>query len=161
MNDDPAIEAAGLVKSYNSTPVVSGIDLGVPRASVFALLGPNGAGKTTTMRMLATRTAPDAGEAFVAGCDVVAQRADVRRRISLTGQYAAVDGLQTGAENLRMVGRLQGLSRVAARARACELLDRFDLVEAGGRRVGTYSGGMRRRLDLAASLMRQPSVLFL
>jgi ABC-2 type transport system ATP-binding protein len=99
--------------------------------------------------------------ARVAGRDVVAQRADVRRRISLTGQYAAVDGLQTGAENLRMIGRLQGLSGTAARLRASELLERFDLVEAGGRRVATYSGGMRRRLDLAASLMRQPRVLFL
>jgi ABC-2 type transport system ATP-binding protein len=161
MTDDLAIEAAGLEKSYNSTPVVSGIDLRVPRASVFALLGPNGAGKTTTVRMLATLTAPDGGVAFVAGCDVVARRADVRRRISLTGQYAAVDGLQTGAENLRMIGRLQGLSGTAARARASELLERFDLVEAGARRVAAYSGGMRRRLDLAASLMRRPRVLFL
>ena len=161
MTDDLAIEAAGLEKSYNSTPVVSGIDLRVPGASVFAMLGPNGAGKTTTVRMLATLTAPDGGVALVAGCDVVTRRADVRRRISLTGQYAAVDGLQTGAENLRMIGRLQGLSVTAARARASELLGRFDLVEAGARRVATYSGGMRRRLDLAASLMRRPRVLFL
>jgi ABC-2 type transport system ATP-binding protein len=161
MTDDLAIAAAGLEKSYNSAPVVSGIDLRVPRASVFALLGPNGAGKTTTVRMLATLTAPDGGVAFVAGCDVVARRADVRRRISLTGQYAAVDALQTGAENLRMIGRLQGLSGTAARARASELLDRFGLVEAGARRVAAYSGGMRRRLDLAASLMRRPRVLFL
>jgi ABC-2 type transport system ATP-binding protein len=161
MTIDLTIEAAGLEKSYNSTPVVSGIDLRVPRASVFALLGPNGAGKTTTVRMLATLTVPDGGTASVAGRDVVAQRAEVRRRISLTGQYAAVDGLQTGAENLRMIGRLQGLSASAARARASELLQRFDLVEAGGRRVATYSGGMRRRLDLAASLLREPHVLFL
>jgi ABC-2 type transport system ATP-binding protein len=161
MTSDLTIEAGGLEKSYNSTPVVSGIDLRVPRASVFALLGPNGAGKTTTVRILATLTAPDRGVALVAGSDVVAQRADVRRRISLTGQYAAVDGLQTGVENLRMIGRLQGLSRTATRARACELLERFDLVEAGGRRVATYSGGMRRRLDLAASLLRRPWVLFL
>ena len=110
MTSDLTIEAAGLEKSYNSTPVVSGIDLRVPRATVFALLGPNGAGKTTTVRMLTTLTAPDGGVASVAGHDVVAQRAEVRRRISLTGQYAAVDGLQTGAENLRMIGRLQGLS---------------------------------------------------
>ncbi|MFZ1994483.1 MAG: ATP-binding cassette domain-containing protein, partial [Solirubrobacteraceae bacterium] len=161
MTSDLTIEAAGLEKSYNSAPVVSGVDLRVPRASVFALLGPNGAGKTTTVRMLATLTAPDSGVALVAGRDVVAQRAAVRRRISLTGQYAAVDGLQTGAENLRMIGRLQGLSASAARARAAELLERFDLVDAGGRRVATYSGGMRRRLDLAASLMRRPQVLFL
>jgi ABC-2 type transport system ATP-binding protein len=161
MTSDLTIEAAGLEKSYNSTPVVSGVSLRVARGTVFALLGPNGAGKTTTVRMLTTLTAPDGGSASVAGHDVVTQRSRVRRRISLTGQYAAVDGLQTGAENLRMIGRLQGMPRDAARARACELLDRFDLVEAGGRRVATYSGGMRRRLDLAASLMRQPSVLFL
>ena len=161
MTSDLTIEAAGLQKSYNSTPVVSGISLSVRRGTVFGLLGPNGAGKTTTVRMLATLTAPDGGVARVAGRDVVAQRADVRRRISLTGQYAAVDGLQTGAENLRMIGRLQGLSSAASRARAAELLERFELVEAEGRRVATYSGGMRRRLDLAASLMRRPRVLFL
>ena len=161
MTTDLTIEATGLGKSYNSTPVVAGIDLRVPSASVFALLGPNGAGKTTTVRMLTTLTAPDRGVASVAGSDVVAQRAAVRRRISLTGQYAAVDGLQTGAENLRMIGRLQGLSRAGARAQASALLERFDLVEAGGRRVTTYSGGMRRRLDLAASLLRRPRVLFL
>jgi ABC-2 type transport system ATP-binding protein len=161
MTSDLTIEAAGLEKSYNSAPVVAGIDLRVPRATVFALLGPNGAGKTTTVRMLATLTAPDGGVASVAGHDVVTQRADVRRRISLTGQYAAVDGLQTGAENLRMIGRLQGLPSARARARASELLERFDLAEAVGRRVATYSGGMRRRLDLAASLMRRPHVLFL
>jgi len=161
MTTDLTIEASGLEKSYNSTPVVSGIDLRVPRASVFALLGPNGAGKTTTVRMLATLTAPDGGVARVAGSDVVTQRAEVRRSISLTGQYAAVDGLQTGAENLRMIGRLQGLSGPAAGARATELLGRFDLEDAGRRRVATYSGGMRRRLDLAASLMRRPRVLFL
>ncbi len=161
MTTDLTIEATGLEKSFNATPVVAGIDLRVPSATVFALLGPNGAGKTTTVRMLATLTAPDRGMALVAGSDVVAQRGAVRRRISLTGQYAAVDGLQTGTENLRMIGRLQGLSRRAARARACELLERFDLVEVGGRRVATYSGGMRRRLDLAASLLRRPRVLFL
>jgi ABC-2 type transport system ATP-binding protein len=161
MTSDLTIEAAGLGKSYNSDPVVAGIDLRVPRATVFALLGPNGAGKTTTVRMLATLTAPDGGVASVAGHDVVTQRADVRRRISLTGQYAAVDGLQTGAENLRMIGRLQGLPGARTRARASELLQRFDLAQAGGRRVATYSGGMRRRLDLAASLMRRPHVLFL
>jgi ABC-2 type transport system ATP-binding protein len=161
MTDDLAIEATGLTKSYNATPVVNGIDLRVRAGTVFALLGPNGAGKTTTVRILSTLTAPDAGTARVAGGDVVGERAAVRRRISLTGQYAAVDELQTGTENLRMIGRLQGLPARAARARAAELLDRFDLVDAGGRRVATYSGGMRRRLDLAASLMRRPRVLFL
>ena len=161
MTDDLAIEATGVKKSYNATPVVDGIDLRVGSGTVFAMLGPNGAGKTTTVRILSTLTAPDGGTARVAGADVVSDRAAVRRRISLTGQYAAVDELQTGAENLRMIGRLQGLTARAARARAVELLDRFDLVDAGGRRVATYSGGMRRRLDLAASLMRRPRVLFL
>ena len=161
MTADLAIEATGLEKSYNATHVVNGIDLRVGSGTVFALLGPNGAGKTTTVRILSTLTAPDGGTARVAGGDVVGDRAAVRRRISLTGQYAAVDGLQTGAENLRMIGRLQGLTARGARSRAAELLDRFDLVQAGGRRVATYSGGMRRRLDLAASLMRRPRVLFL
>jgi ABC-2 type transport system ATP-binding protein len=161
MTSDLTIEATGLEKSYNSRPVVAGISLHVPRGTVFAMLGPNGAGKTTTVRMLCTLTAPDAGAARVAGYDVMTQRHEARRAISLTGQYAAVDGLQTGAENLRMIGRLRGLSSSDARARAAELLARFGLVEAGNRRVATYSGGMRRRLDLAASLMRQPRVLFL
>jgi ABC-2 type transport system ATP-binding protein len=161
MTDDLAIEATGLRKCYNAQPVVDGIDLTVARGTVFGLLGPNGAGKTTTVRILSTLTAPDGGTARVAGRDVVRERAAVRRRISLTGQYAAVDGLQTGAENLRMIGRLQGLSARAARDRAVELLETFDLTDAAARRVATYSGGMRRRLDLAASLMRRPSVLFL
>ena len=133
----------------------------LPAGSVFALLGPNGAGKTTTVRILSTLIAPDGGTASVAGHDVVAGRRAVRRAISLTGQYAAVDELQTGEENLRMMGRLAGLSRADARARAHDLLARFDLVDAGDRRVGTYSGGMRRRLDLAASLVARPAVLFL
>jgi ABC-2 type transport system ATP-binding protein len=128
---------------------------------VLALLGPNGAGKTTSVRILSTLSRSDAGTARVAGFDVVRERAQVRRRISLTGQYAAVDELQTGAENLRMVGRLRGLDRPQASKRAGELLERFDLVEAAGRRVGTYSGGMRRRLDLAMSLVTEPDVLFL
>ena len=161
MSDDPAIQATGLRKCYNAQPVVDGIGLDVARGTVFGLLGPNGAGKTTTVRILATLTAPDAGTARVAGADVVRERAAVRRRISLTGQYAAVDGLQTGAENLRMIGRLQGLSPRVARDRASELLESFDLRDTGAQRVATYSGGMRRRLDLAASLMRRPSVLFL
>ncbi|HEY6522813.1 MAG TPA: ATP-binding cassette domain-containing protein [Solirubrobacteraceae bacterium] len=161
MTDELTIEAAGLRKSYNSVPVVDGIDLAVPRGTVLALLGPNGAGKTTTVRMLATLTPPDGGTARVAGCDVVAQRSAARRRISLTGQYAALDELQTGTENLTMMGRLQGLSARAAHARTDELLERFDLVAAGRRRVATFSGGMRRRLDLAASLIRPPEVIFL
>jgi ABC-2 type transport system ATP-binding protein len=161
MTDELTIEATGLMKSYHSVSAVDGVDLAVSRGTVFALLGPNGAGKTTTVRMLATLTAPDGGTARVAGCDVVTQRAAARRRISLTGQDAALDGLQTGIENLLMMGRLRGLSARAARARGNELLGRFDLVDAGGRRVATYSGGMRRRLDLAASLVAPPQVLFL
>jgi len=157
----PAIEAVGLTKAYAKTPVLAGVDLLVPRGSVFALLGPNGAGKTTTVRILSTLIKADSGLARVAGFDVVGQRRQVRRSISLTGQYAAVDELQTGAENLRMMGALSGLSRSAARRRADELLARFDLVKAGQRRVGTYSGGMRRRLDLAAGLVVSPAVVFL
>jgi ABC-2 type transport system ATP-binding protein len=157
--DELAVEATGLEKSYGEVRVLAGIDLRVARGSVFALLGPNGAGKTTTVRVLATLTRPDAGHARVAGLDVVRDRQRVRRRISLTGQYAAVDELQTGEENLRMMARLSGVPRPRARAR--ELLDRFDLVEAGRRRAGTYSGGMRRRLDLAAGLVADPSVIFL
>jgi ABC-2 type transport system ATP-binding protein len=161
MTDPLAVEATGLEKSYRDVPVLAGVDLRVRRGSVFALLGPNGAGKTTTVRILSTLVAPDGGRARVAGHDVVAERHLVRRSISLTGQYAAVDELQTGVENLRMMGRLAGLSRGEARGRAAELLARFDLVAAGGRRVATYSGGMRRRLDLAASLVGGPQVLFL
>jgi ABC-2 type transport system ATP-binding protein len=154
-----AVEAIGLEKSYGSVRVLSGLDLQVPRGSVFALLGPNGAGKTTTVRILSTLTRADAGEARVAGLDVVRDRRRVRRRISLTGQYAAVDELQTGEENLRMMARLSGVPHPRAKAR--ELLDRFDLTDAGRRRAGTYSGGMRRRLDLAAGLVADPSVIFL
>jgi ABC-2 type transport system ATP-binding protein len=161
MSDEPAIETIALRKSYGAVRVLDGVDLRVATGSVFALLGPNGAGKTTTVRILATLIAPDGGEARVAGFDVVGRRRDVRRAISLTGQYAAVDGLQTGEENLRMMGRLSGLSRAAARARATELLARFELSGAARRRVATYSGGMRRRLDLAASLVARPSVIFL
>jgi ABC-2 type transport system ATP-binding protein len=128
---------------------------------VFALLGPNGAGKTTMVQILATLARADAGTARVAGFDVVAERRRVRRAISLTGQYAALDGLLTGTENLRMIGRLAGLSRRETRRRTAELLAQFDLLEAAGRRVSTYSGGMRRRLDLAASLIADPSVIFL
>ncbi|GAA4888922.1 ATP-binding cassette domain-containing protein [Streptomyces coeruleoprunus] len=156
-----AVEATGLRKTYQGVTVLDRIDLHVPRGAVFALLGPNGAGKTTTVRILATLTPPDAGRAVVAGYDVVADRARVRRRISLTGQFAAVDDLQTGAENLRMMGRLSGLSRRDARRRAAELLDRFGLADAAHRPAVTYSGGMRRRLDLAAGLVGAPEVVFL
>src|SRR5690242_3680013 len=145
---EAAVETHGLTKSYGPTPVLDGIDLRVERGTVFALLGPNGAGKTTTVRILATLTRADAGTARVAGLDVVRNRRDVRRRISLTGQYAAVDDGQTARENLVMMGRLVGLGRAAAARRAAELVERFDLGEVADRRVGTYSGGTRRRLDL-------------
>jgi ABC-2 type transport system ATP-binding protein len=161
MNDDLAIEASGLAKSYQDVRVLDGVDLSIPRGSVFALLGPNGAGKTTTVRILATLTEADAGRARVAGFDVRRDRSQVRRRISLTGQFAALDEAQTGEENLRMMGRLARLSRQQARERAAELTGRFELTAAARRRVGTYSGGMRRRLDIAASLVGRPSVIFL
>ncbi|MFD7506428.1 ATP-binding cassette domain-containing protein [Streptomyces sp. NPDC059850] len=161
MTTQPAIEATGLAKSYGAVTVLAGIDLSVAPGSVFALLGPNGAGKTTTVRILSTLTSPDAGHARVAGYDVVRDRARVRRAISLTGQYAAVDEMQTGEENLRMMGRLSGLGRAEARCRAGELLERFGLTDAARRTAGTYSGGMRRRLDLAAGLVGRPEVIFL
>ncbi|HYZ54003.1 MAG TPA: ATP-binding cassette domain-containing protein [Streptosporangiaceae bacterium] len=161
MADDPAIEATGLQKSYGPASVLAGVDLRVARGSVFSLLGPNGAGKTTTVRILSTLLRPDAGRARVAGLDLIRDRHLVRRSISLTGQYAALDELQTGAENLRMMARLSGLRGDQARRRADDLLARFGLAEAGRRRVATYSGGMRRRLDLAASLVGRPSVIFL
>ncbi|MCM1967484.1 MULTISPECIES: ABC transporter ATP-binding protein [unclassified Streptomyces] len=159
--DDFGIHATALTKSYGALRVLDGIGLAVPRGSVLALLGPNGAGKTTTVRILATLTEPDSGTARVAGHDTASERTLVRRSISLTGQFAAVDDLQTGAEMLRMVGRLRGLRPRAARARADELLERFGLAEAAGRTAKSYSGGMRRRLDLAASLVARPEVIFL
>jgi ABC-2 type transport system ATP-binding protein len=161
MSEELAIHASGLVKSYGDVRVLDSLDLRVPRGTVFALLGPNGAGKTTTVRILATLSRPDAGRARVAGFDVVRDRPLVRRSISLTGQFAALDEAQTGEENLRMMGALARLPRTAARRRATELLEQFDLTAAGRRRVSTYSGGMRRRLDLAASLVGRPSVIFL
>jgi ABC-2 type transport system ATP-binding protein len=161
MTTDVAVEATGLQKSYGQTRVLAGVDLRVTRGSVFALLGPNGAGKTTTVRVLATLLRADAGQARVAGFDVVRERRLVRRCISLTGQFAAVDALQTGEENLRMMARLAGLSRRQAGRRTRELLGQFDLAEAAGRRAETYSGGMRRRLDLAAGLVVPPAVIFL
>ncbi|MFD3531836.1 ABC transporter ATP-binding protein [Streptomyces sp. NPDC058664] len=161
---DPAVEATGLTKTYGDVRVLDALDLHVPHGTVFALLGPNGAGKTTTVRILATLTTPDAGHARVAGHDVVTGRSRVRRAISLTGQFAAVDETQTGAENLWTAARLSGLSRTAAALRTAELLERFGLTEAGTRLTRTYSGGMRRRLDLAAGLVRDPGttrVMFL
>ncbi len=161
MFNEIAIETHELRKSYASRPVLDGVDLRVDRGTVFALLGPNGAGKTTTVRILATLLAPDAGRATVSGHDVVAERHAVRRLISLTGQYAALDEPLSGRENLEMLGRLLRLPARAARTRAAELLAQFDLIEAAERRVAAYSGGMRRRLDLAASLIADPEVVFL
>jgi ABC-2 type transport system ATP-binding protein len=161
MGEQPAIEAVGLGKSYGRLPVLDGIDLTIPSGSVFALLGPNGAGKTTVVRILSTLTGADTGTARVAGFDVATQRHEVRRHISLTGQQVSLDELCTGAENLRTMARLAGLRGRDVRARADELLARFDLVAAGSRLVRTYSGGMRRRLDLAAGLVGRPSVVFL
>jgi ABC-2 type transport system ATP-binding protein len=158
---DLAIEVHGVTKAYGGVTVLAGVDLAVHRGRTQVLLGPNGAGKTTLVRILATLTKADTGTARVAGFDVAREGRQVRRRISLTGQFAAVDGAQTGLENLWMMGRLAGLSRHAARTRAAEMLERFDLTDAGGRKVATYSGGMRRRLDLAVSLTGRPSVVFL
>ena len=161
MGPSNAIEAHALRKSYGAVKVLDSIDLAVPCGSVLALLGPNGAGKTTLVRILATLLRPDAGHALVAGLDVVRDRNRVRRSISLTGQNVAIDDLQTGEENLRMMARLSGMTGGSSRRRARELLDSFELGDAGKRRVSTYSGGMRRRLDLAAGLVGRPSVLFL
>src|SRR5215471_5094647 len=158
---DLAIEVHGLTKAYRNVTVLAGVDLAVHRGRIQALLGPNGAGKTTLVRILTTRLKADTGTARVAGFDVAREGRQVRRHISLTGQYAAVDKAQTGAENLWMMGRLAGLSRRAARIRAAQMLERFDLTDAGGRKVATYSGGMRRRLDLAIGLTGRPSVVFL
>jgi ABC-2 type transport system ATP-binding protein len=159
--DRPAILAEGLQKSYGKTRALDGLDLSVEEGTVLGVLGPNGAGKTTAVRILTTLLAPDAGRAEVAGLDVVRQAGDLRSRIGLTGQYAAVDEYLTGRENLEMVGRLYHLPKKQARKRADELLERLDLVDAATRLVKTYSGGMRRRLDLAASLVLSPPVLFL
>ncbi len=155
------IEAAGLVKRYGEVTALDGLDLEVAKGSVLGLLGPNGAGKTTAVSILATLVEPDAGTARVAGADVVAQPREVRRRIGLSGQFAAVDEHLTGYENLEMIGRLYHLGRRRSRARANELLEMFDLTDAGGRPAKTYSGGMRRRLDLAGALVAEPPALFL
>ncbi|AOS62949.1 ATP-binding cassette domain-containing protein [Actinoalloteichus hymeniacidonis] len=161
MGSEPIVRAVGLTKSYGRNPVLAGVDIAVERGTVFALLGPNGAGKTTMVRILSTLLRPDDGTATVAGYDVVRQAKSVRRVISLTGQYAAVDELLSGRENLVMMARLNRFGRAAARARAAELLARFDLEDAQNRIVGRYSGGMRRRLDLAISLISNPPVIFL
>jgi len=161
MSETPAIEAEGLVKHYGTTKALDGLDLTVGQQTVYGLLGPNGAGKTTAVRVLATLLRPDGGRARVDGHDVVAEAAVVRQTIGLTGQYAALDEYLTGRSNLVMIGRLSRLTTRAATRRADELLERFGLAEAATRAVKTYSGGMRRRLDLAASLIGNPSVLFL
>ena|SRR6266536_1272421 len=156
-----SIVAEGLAKRYGETVALAGVDLTVRTGTVFGLLGPNGAGKTTTVRMLATLVRPDAGCALVGGYDVVHHAHQVRKLIGLTGQYASVDETLTGTENLVLIGRLLGQPRTAARRRAGELLATFGLEDAADRAVKTYSGGMRRRLDLAASLVGRPRVLFL
>ncbi|MFC5403153.1 ATP-binding cassette domain-containing protein [Cohnella soli] len=156
-----AIEVKGLRKQFGKQVVLNGVDLSVPSGTIFALLGPNGAGKTTLIHILTTLVSPDEGTAKIAGYDVVTKKADVKRSISLTGQFAAVDNELTGEENLRMIGRLSGLSAAMARTRAGELLQQFDLEASAGKRVKTYSGGMRRRLDLAISLVVDRPVIFL
>ncbi len=163
MAPDPmlAIEASGLVKAFGPTRAVDGVDLAVSRGTVYGVLGPNGAGKTTTIRMLATLLRPDAGSARILGHDVVDEADAVRALVSLTGQLASVDEDLTGRENLVLMGRLLGLRRAQAKARATELLEAFGLAEAAGRQVKDYSGGMRRRLDIAASIVVTPRLMFL
>jgi oleandomycin transport system ATP-binding protein len=156
-----AIRAEGLVKKFGDTTALGGVDLEVPAGKVVGVLGPNGAGKTTAVRILATLLRPDAGHATVGGYDIVKDPVRVRGMIGLTGQYASVDEDLSGMENLMLIGRLLDLSRQNARARAAELLEQFDLTDAAGRSVKTYSGGMRRRIDLAASLVGRPHVLYL
>jgi ABC-2 type transport system ATP-binding protein len=161
MLSKPAVEAHGLRKAFGKVQALDGLSLTVPTGSVLGLLGPNGSGKTTTVSILATSLRPDAGRATVAGLDVVTQAAQVRRVIGLAGQFAAVDPNLTGRENLRLIGRLSRLGRRQARVRADELLGGFGLNAAAGRLVRGYSGGMRRRLDVAAALLHRPEVLFL
>lgn len=157
----PAVEVSGLVKHFGKTRAVDGLDLTVPTGTVFGVLGPNGAGKTTAVRMLATLLAPDAGAARVLGHDIVRDADTVRSKVSLTGQFASVDEDLTGTENLILLARLLGFSREQARSRAAELLTAFGLEDAAGRQVKKYSGGMRRRIDIAASIVVTPEVLFL
>jgi ABC-2 type transport system ATP-binding protein len=156
-----AIVTSGLTKNFGTTRALDGVDLRIREGSVYGLLGPNGAGKTTTIRILATLLRPDAGTATVLGHDVLREAATVREKVSLTGQYASVDEDLTGTENLILVGRLLGLSWRDARRRSAELLEAFGLADAAGRQVMTYSGGMRRRIDIAASLVAIPEILFL
>ncbi|MEU5893391.1 ATP-binding cassette domain-containing protein [Streptomyces sp. NPDC047461] len=156
-----AIRAEGLVKKYGDFTALDGVDLEVPAGKVVGVLGPNGAGKTTTVRILATLLRPDAGHATIGGHDIAKDPVRVRQLIGLTGQYASVDETLSGAENLVLIGRLLGLSRRDARTRAAELLENFSLTEAAKRPIATFSGGMRRRLDLAASLVGRPRILFL
>ncbi|MFV2102892.1 ATP-binding cassette domain-containing protein [Micromonospora sp. LOL_024] len=156
-----AIEAVGLTRSFGETRALAGLDLQVPAGTVYGVLGPNGAGKTTAVRVLATLLRPDGGQARVFGHDVVAEADAVRARVSLTGQYASVDEDLTGTENLVLLGRLLGLRKPAARQRAEQLLAAFGLTEAAGRQVKKYSGGMRRRIDIAASIVNTPDLLFL
>ena len=160
-NSTLAVEASGLVMSFDGTRAVDGVDLAVPIGSVYGMLGPNGAGKTTTIRMLATLLRPDAGSALVLGYDIVSEADAVRRNVSLTGQLASVDEDLTGRENLILLGWLLGLKRPAAKRRADELLEAFGLIEAAGRLVKHFSGGMRRRLDIAASMIVTPRLMFL
>jgi ABC-2 type transport system ATP-binding protein len=161
MEAEPAVVATGLVKVFGDTRAVDGVDLAIGKGTVHGFLGPNGAGKTTTIRMLATLLRPDAGRATVLGHDLISEAHEIRRRISLTGQYASVDENLTGVENLVMIGRLLGYSGRQARERAEELLAGFDLAEAAKRQAKEYSGGMRRRLDIAASIVVTPELLFL
>jgi ABC-2 type transport system ATP-binding protein len=156
-----AIETAGLVKTFGETKAVDGVDLSVPAGTVYGVLGPNGAGKTTTVKMLATLLRPDGGEAHVFGHDIVREADEVRARVSLTGQYASVDEDLTGTENLVLLGRLLGHHKKAARDRAAQLLEAFGLTEAAAKQVKRYSGGMRRRIDIAASILSTPDLLFL
>ena len=161
MSSTLAIEASGLVKRFGETCAVDGVDLAVRSGSVYGVLGPNGAGKTTTIRMLATLLRPDAGTARVLGYDIVREADAVRQAVSLTGQLASVDESLTGRENLILLGRLLGLKRTQAKTRADELLEAFGIAEAAGRLAKNYSGGMRRRLDIAASIVVTPQLMFL
>ena len=156
-----AVSASGLRKSFKDKLVLDGIDLDIKEGTIFSLLGPNGAGKTTTVRILSTLSKPDAGQAWIAGKELAKEPDAVRAAIGVTGQFAAVDGLLTGFENLVLMGKLHHLGKRESRQRATELLEKFDLAEAAGKSLATYSGGMRRRLDLAMTLVGKPRIIFL